>query len=126
MPGRTYVNWWCMFKFDLVRFKMVSQWCLNGSTSNEGAFLFTFSPHAFGQYNLSSSLSPKTYFVYIVIRERISKRKIMVLDDHGLTVDFGGMNGKYKCRQCGGFITEGYAFNVHPDVKFHPNCLKCW
>ena len=50
----------------------------------------------------------------------------MVLDDHGLTVDFGGLNGKYKCRQCGGFITEGYAFNVHPDVKFHPNCLKCW
>ena len=31
-----------------------------------------------------------------------------------------------KCRHCGGCITEGYVLNVHPDVKFHPNCLKCW
>ena len=34
-------------------------------------------------------------------------------------------NNHLKCRQCGGSITDAYAFNVHPDVKFHPNCLKC-
>ena len=27
-----------------------------------------------------------------------------------------------KCRHCGGLISDGFALNVHPDVKFHPNC----
>ena len=54
--------------------------------------------------------------------------------DH-LNEGFGVMNNNnqqsphqtagLKCRHCGGLITEGYAFNVHPDAKFHPNCLKC-
>jgi len=105
------------------------KWCLNGASMVQlpmrahSSLLFLRMPSASIISLLRYHQKPISS---ISLSEREFKRKIMVLDDHGLTVDFGGMNGKYKCRQCGGFITEGYAFNVHPDVKFHPNCLKCW
>ena len=49
----------------------------------------------------------------------------MVTDHLAAADELFNNNNHLKCRQCGGSITDGYAFNVHPDVKFHPNCLKC-
>ena len=55
------------------------------------------------------------------------KRKEManMVTDHLAAEGLFNNNNHLKCRQCGGSIMDSYAFDVHPDVKFHPNCLKC-
>ena len=58
-------------------------------------------------------------------QQYIEKKEMANMVTDHLAEGLFNNNNHLKCRQCGGSIMDSYAFNVHPDVKFHPNCLKC-
>ena len=97
-------------------------------------YICCFSPRALylcclHQFSLSKLRSLFRHFLvtrtHTHTQQYIEKKEMANMVTDHLAEGLFNNNNHLKCRQCGGSIMDSYAFNVHPDVKFHPNCLKC-